>query len=151
MCICVYAGFLSLFRIFLFLWLIFHRYTNSFFFCGGVLRGTEREKSNKQNDERVRKKVRESESERIIDDFFFLSTAPFTEFSSFSFHFQSFIFFCPSNYIMLFLFSFIFFSFFFLDTWLITWRSGAEFKFGCARSHADNHGFILDNELDAVS
>lgn len=30
-----------------------------------------------------------------------------------------------------------------LIDWLITWRSGAVL--GCARSHADNHGFILDN------
>lgn len=33
--------------------------------------------------------------------------------------------------------------------WLITWRSGAVL--GCARSHADNHGFILDNnDVDAA-
>lgn len=143
MCICVYAGFLSLI---LFLWLIFHRYTNSFF-CGGVLRETERkiEQTKWRESERERKR----KWENYWWFFFFLSTAPFTEFSSFSFHFQSFIFF--AHQIILCFFSSFFFRFYFLDTWLITWRSGAEFKFGCARSHADNHGFILDNKLDAVS
>ena len=122
MCVCGFSFVISFF-----LWLIFHRYTNSFFFCGGVLRGTEREKSNKQNDERVREKERESEkeSERIIDDFFFLSFflfycslyGIFFIFISFSeFHFFSFLsFFCPSNYIMFYIF-FRFFLYYFLDT-----------------------------------
>lgn len=38
---------------------------------------------------------------------------------------------------------FFFFGVRWLMDWLITWRSGAVL--GCARSHADNHGFILDN------
>lgn len=114
MCVCGFSFVISFFFV-----VNFPSLYKFLFFCGGVLRGTEREKSNKQNDERVREKEREKESERIIDDFFFFILfycslyGIFFIFISFSeFHFFSFFLSFAHQIILCFIFFSHFFYFF---------------------------------------
>lgn len=122
MCVCGFSFVMSYFSFFL--WLIFLRYTNSFFLRRSTGEGQRGEKSNKQNDERVRGREweRKWEREREWENywwFFFFLLLPLRNFLHFhfifrvSFFFLFFFFLLPIKLYYVISFFFHFFSFFF--------------------------------------